>query len=138
MTTTTIENEVLDLERRFWQALQDRDFDTVASLTDETCLLTGPQGASAIDRNAIVEMMRSAEYTLDSFELKEGAHVLLLRDDVAVVAYQVHEKLTVEGKPVTLDAADASAWVRRDGNWRCALHTEAILGDPFGRDRKAS
>jgi hypothetical protein len=44
----------------------------------------------------------------------------------------------VDGKAVTLDAADASTWVRRDGRWRCALHTESIQGDPFGRDRTGS
>jgi hypothetical protein len=54
----------------------------------------------------------------------------------AAVAYQVHEELTVDGKPVTLDAADSSTWVRRDRRWLCALHTEAIAGDPFGRDRQ--
>lgn len=51
-------------------------------------------------------------------------------------SYRVHEELTVDGKPVTLDAADASTWVRRNGRWVCALHTEAISGDPFGRDRR--
>jgi hypothetical protein len=54
---------------------------------------------------------------------------------VAVLAYNVHEELTVEGKPVTIDAADASTWVRRDGRWLCALHSESLKGDPFGRDR---
>jgi hypothetical protein len=56
------------------------------------------------------------------------------RGQLAIVAYQVHEELTVDGKPVTLDAADSSTWVRRNGRWLCALHTEAIAGDPFGRD----
>ncbi|MND03478.1 hypothetical protein D3C83_233120 [compost metagenome] len=59
----------------------------------------------------------------------------LLRDDVAVVAYKAHEKLTVEGKPVTLDVTDSSTWIKRDNRWVCALHSESILGDPFGRDR---
>ena len=36
---------------------------------------------------------------------------------------------------MALDAADSSTWVRRDGRWLCAMHTEAIAGDPFGRDR---
>jgi hypothetical protein len=27
--------------------------------------------------------------------------------------------------------------VRRNGQWVCALHTESMLGDPFGRDRSA-
>ena len=59
----------------------------------------------------------------------------MLRDDVAVVAYVVTEELTVENKPVTLKAADSSTWVRRDGRWVCAVHTESLSGDPFGRDR---
>ena len=50
---------------------------------------------------------------------------------------RVHEDLTVEGEPVSLDAADASVWVRREGHWRCAMHTESITGDPFGRDRRS-
>jgi hypothetical protein len=44
--------------------------------------------------------------------------------------------LTVDGRPVTLDASDASVWVRREEQWVCALHTEAIAGDPFGRDKQ--
>ena len=46
------------------------------------------------------------------------------------------EELTVDGKPLQLEAADASVWIKRDGHWRCAVHTESVKGDPFGRDRK--
>ena len=55
--------------------------------------------------------------------------------DVALVAYKVHEELTVEGELLTLESAESSVWVRREGGWRCAMHSESILGDPFGRDR---
>jgi hypothetical protein len=44
--------------------------------------------------------------------------------------------VTVDGKTTSLDAADSSTWMKRDGRWRCALHTEAIAGDAWGRDRK--
>jgi hypothetical protein len=33
--------------------------------------------------------------------------------------------------------ADASPWVQRDRRWVCALHTESIAGDPFGRGKLA-
>jgi len=62
--------------------------------------------------------------------------VRVLSEDVAILAYKVKEVMTVEGKPLTLEATDSSTWVRRDGNWVCALHTEALIGDPFGRDRR--
>ena len=136
MTTQTIEAELLDLEKRFWQALKDRDVDTCVRLTDYPCIVTGAQGIGAIDQKTFAAMMKAAPYTLDRFEIKDGAEVRLVRDDVAIVAYQVHEELTVEGKPVKFDAADSSTWVRRDGRWVCVSHTESIMGDPFGRDRK--
>jgi hypothetical protein len=81
-------------------------------------------------------MMDTAAWTLDDFRFSDGAEVRRLTDDVAIVAYKVHEDLTVEGKPVMLDAADTSVWVRRDGRWLCALHTESLSGDPYGRDRQ--
>lgn len=136
MATTTIEAELLDLENRYWQAIKDQDVDAAMSLTDDPCIVTGAQGIGLIDRKTLAAMMKATAYTLNRFVLKDGAQVRLLRDDVAIVAYQVHEELTVDGKPVTLDAADSSTWVRRDGRWLCALHTEAIAGDPFGRDRQ--
>jgi hypothetical protein len=80
--------------------------------------------------------MRDTRYSLDDFDLPdEDVKVRLLSDDVAVVAYKAHEDLTVDGEPVGLDVAESSTWIRRDGRWVCAQHTEAIVGDPFGRDR---
>jgi ketosteroid isomerase-like protein len=135
---TKVEGELLALEKRYWQAIKDKDVDAALRLTDDPCLVAGAQGVARIDGKAFATMMKSARYTLDDFEVGEDAQVRLLSDDVAILAYKVHERLTVEGKPVTLDATDASTWVRRDGRWLCALHTEAISGDPFGRDRRTA
>ena len=104
-------------------------------LTDDPCIVAGPQGVAKVGRDQFENMMNSASYTLHDFELSKDAQVQLLGDDVAVLAYQVKERLTVDGEPITLEAADASTWVRRNGRWLCALHTESITGDPFGRDR---
>src|SRR5687767_8339557 len=136
MASMTLEKELLGLEKQFWQALKDGDVDTVMRLTDDSCIVAGPQGFALISRQALGDMMKNANYTLDEFELKDDAQVRFLSDDSAVLAYKVHTEMTVEGKPVSIDAADASSWIKRNGHWVCALHTEAILGDPFGRDRQ--
>ncbi len=80
-------------------------------------------------------MMQTGGFKLNEFRI-EDRQVRLLQDDVAAIAYKVYEELTVDGKKVTLDAADSSVWVRRTGVWRCAVHTESLSGDPDGRDRK--
>jgi uncharacterized protein (TIGR02246 family) len=136
MANTTLGKELLDLENQYWQALKENDVDAAMRLTDDECIVTGAQGVGRMERKALADMLKNSTYTLHSFELK-NPEVRQLRDDVAVLAYTVHEELTVDGKPVKLDAADASTWVRRNGRWVCALHTESITGDPFGRDRTA-
>ena len=135
MPNTTLANELLDLEKQYWTAIKEKDADAAGRLTDDECIITGAQGVGRVNRQALSQMLKDAPYTLHAFELKDP-QVRQLRDDVAVLAYTVHEELTVDGKPVKLDAADASTWVRRGDRWVCALHTEAITGDPFGRDRR--
>jgi uncharacterized protein (TIGR02246 family) len=135
MAQRRIENELLDLERQYWQAIKDKDAETAMRLSDDPCIITGAQGVSSVRREQFRSIIDSADYTLNNFELSEDAQVRFLGDDVAVLAYQVKEELTVDGEPVTFEAADASTWVRRNGRWLCALHTESITGDPFGRDR---
>ena len=137
MSITTVEKELVDLEKRYWRAIQDKDVPAAARLTDFPCIITGAQGVGRIDEQTFAQVMKNPPYTIHRVELSD-AQVRLLEDDVAVVAYKVHEELTVEGHPVAVDATDASTWVRRNGQWRCALHTESIVGDPYGRDRRAS
>jgi ketosteroid isomerase-like protein len=136
MATKTIESELLGLEKRYWQAVKDKDIDAAMRLTDDPCIVAGARGIARVDRQKFMAIMKGAPYTLHEFEIKDDAEVRLLGDDVAILAYNVHEELTVEGKPVTLDAADSSVWVRREGRWVCALHTESIAGDSYGRDRR--
>ena len=133
-TATTHEQEIIDVETQFWNAIRDGDADAASNMVSDTCLVTGAQGNAAIDPKMFAKMMDDPKWTLHEFSF-EKANVVFLDDDTAVIAYTVTEKLTVDGKPLTLKAADASTWVRRNGRWLCALHTESVLGDPFGRDR---
>jgi uncharacterized protein (TIGR02246 family) len=131
------EEELVALERRYWKALQDGDIDAVLGLTDDPCVMANAHGVARLEPDALAGMMKKATYELRSFELKD-LQVQRVADGVAVVTYTVREDLTVDGKPVEMTAAETSTWVRRGDAWRCALHTESILGDPFGRDRRAA
>jgi ketosteroid isomerase-like protein len=135
---TTIEQELVSLERQYWQALKDKDVEAAIALTDEPCIVVGAQGVTPIDRRTYLDMMENATWTIDDFDIHDDVQVRVIDEKTAIVAYTVHEELTVDGEPVSFDAADTSMWVRRDGRWLCALHTESLAGDPFGRDRQSS
>jgi hypothetical protein len=138
MSVDTTEKELLGLERAFWEALTRKDATAATRLTDFPCIVTGPQGVGSLDEQTFANMVKRAPYSIEHVYFGDDAKVRVLGDDVAILAYNVREELTVDGKPVTLRAVDSSTWIRRNGQWRCALHTEAIAGDAFGRDSVGS
>ena len=136
MTTTTRTQELLEHERRFWNAMRVKDGEAASEMTADNCIVVGAQGVSAIDPDTMARLTKEGDWELERYTFDEStAQVQFLTEDIALVAYKVKEKLTVEGKPVKLEANDASVWVRRNGEWLCAMHTESLVGDPFGRDR---
>jgi uncharacterized protein (TIGR02246 family) len=130
----SITTELAALERRYWDAIQRKDEQSAMKLSDDQCVVVGAQGVGEVDRERLGQMLKQASYELKSYAFDDKTFkVKKLTDDVAIVAYEVREDLIVDGKPQTLVAYDASVWVHRDGNWLCALHTESLKGDPFGR-----
>ena len=136
MTATARTQELLEHERRFWNAMRDKDGEAASEMTADNCIVVGAQGVSAIDPDTMARLTKTGDWELERYTFDEStAQVRFLNEDIALVAYKVKEKLTVEGKPVNLEANDASVWIRKNGEWLCAMHTESLAGDPFGRDR---
>jgi hypothetical protein len=96
MASSAVEQELLELEKKYWHAIKDKDADAAIHLSDDSCIVTGAQGVARINAEALARMMDAASYTLHDFTISED-QVRLPSDDVAIVAYNVHEHLTVEG-----------------------------------------
>ncbi len=134
MADTPNESEILALEREYWQAMIVKDGATASRLTGERSVVVGAQGASTISKQQIGAMVRSEGWKLKRFQFSD-IQFLSLDANTAVIAYSVKEDLEVDGKALMLEAHDSSVWSRRSGHWECVAHTEAVKGDPFGRDR---
>jgi len=132
------EREALELERRFWDAMKAKDGRSAARMTDDGCIVVGAQGVSSIDSATMEKLTVEGDWELKQYAFdEENAQVRFIGDDVAIVAYTVDERVTVDGETLPVKANDATVWVRRDGEWRCAMHTESLAGDPYGRDRRS-
>lgn len=130
--TNAIQQELLAKERQYWNAIKEKDAATALSLSDEDCLVVGAQGIGALSKAALEKMLRGASYELRDFSIEE-LRLRPISEDVMAVAYKVREELELEGRTIRLVAYDTSLWTRRDGQWVCAMHTESLAGDPFGR-----
>ena len=130
----TDEQTIIDLEEKFWQAMVNKDVETSVAMLPEKSIVTGAQGVALLTQDDYRRMAKQGEnlWQLKSFRF-DDVKVLFPAEGVAVIAYTVTEELIVEGKPLTLKAADATTWVRKEGEWLAALHSESVLGDSFGR-----
>lgn len=135
MNATLSKKDLLHLEHQFWDAIKQEDGKAAARMTDGGCLVVGASGAMQIDPNSMAAMIKAADYEIKDYRV-DDVQIKPASDDVAIIAYKVSEDLIVDGKPLTLNAYDSSVWVRHGGDWACALHTESIAGDAYGRDRK--
>jgi ketosteroid isomerase-like protein len=119
--------EIVRLEETFWQSMVDKDVDTAMSLIADECLITGPMGTMRSDPADYKRMTEEGQWDLDKFEFSE-VEVIFPVEDTAIIAYQVHQTGTMKGQTMDLNCADSTTWVRDGDDWKCALHTETILG----------
>jgi uncharacterized protein (TIGR02246 family) len=135
-TTTSIEEEILSLEKSYWEALKNKDAKKVTELTADTCLVVGAEGVRELSGREVAEMMKSMPYELKDYGVEAGdVKFVSAANDVAMLAYKVRSDFVSEGKPSRMEAFDTSVWVKRNGRWTCALHTEtpAASKPPHGK-----
>ena len=115
------------LETEFWQSMVDKDADRAVTMIADECLITGPQGTMRSDPADYKRMTEQGEWELDQFEFSD-VQVIFPQEDTAIIAYNVHQTGSMKGQEMDLNCADSSTWVRDGDEWKCALHTETIIG----------
>ena len=125
---------IIDLENVFWTTMKTKDVEKAVSMMAETCIVTGAQGVASLQKDSFAKMMTEGKWKLIDYSLSD-IHVVFPNPAFAVIGYKVTEDIIIEGKQLKLIAADSSVWVQENDVWLCALHTESIAGDPFGRDK---
>ena len=115
------------LEKAFWQSMVDKDADKAMTMIADDSLVVGPEGAMRIGPEEYKRMTEEGQWELDRFELSD-VNVVFPNEDTGIIAYKVHQTGTMRGQEMDLNCADSSTWVRDGNDWKCALHTETILG----------
>ena len=116
------------LEKQFWQSMVDKDADKAMTMIADDSLVVGPEGAMRIGPEEYKRMTEEGQWELDRFELSD-VNVVFPNEDTGIIAYKVHQTGTMRGQEMDLNCADSSTWVRDGEEWKCALHTETIIGE---------
>lgn len=128
MENRDISLEIMQLEKRYWDAMQAHDLDAAVNLTYFPCIVSSEHGAQSVDRDQFEKMFASHEGSFSSWKIDESkAQVRQIGPDTAVIAYPVHASVVKDGKTQEIDAIDTSTWVKRNDKWVCAMHTETLM-----------
>ena len=111
-----------DADRRaYLAAVQRKDGAAAARLTADGSLVVSGMGAMKVDSPTIERMIAehdaSRRYELD----ESSVQTVDIGSDAAIISYKLR---TTMPDGTSTEAFDTDVWVRRDGRWQCALHTE--------------
>ncbi|AWA30112.1 DUF4440 domain-containing protein [Flavobacterium magnum] len=121
-----MENEIIKLEKNYWQGMEDHDYETVKQLTRFPCTVAGKNGVMRVDENEFKHM----------FDSGSGADIRVT--DISMAAVEVFGNSAIIGYTITIGSksdaqkqpmqcACTSTWIKEQDSWRCAMHTESEL-----------
>jgi len=122
-----METQIIELEKEYWQAMENRDFATIKRLTRFPCIVAGKNGIRQVDEATFKAMFDSSEnMQLKVIEISSTA-TQVIREQTAVIAYQITMEYKIDGKNTAFHCACTSTWVQEDDQWICGMHTETEL-----------
>ena len=124
MARSNHRTEIERLERAFWESLVDRDAAAAKGLLAPEALMASSHGTMRFDPAQYEKMLLDPKHGLLEYTLSD-MDVLFPTDDIAIATYRAHQKMEMDGRQLEQDVVDTSTWVRMDGGWKCAAHTES-------------
>jgi ketosteroid isomerase-like protein len=120
------------LENRFWKSLVDNDAGTATELLTEPALMVSGHGAMQFDHAGYRQMAEKGPRVLTAYQLSD-MQVMFPNETTAIATYHVRQEVSrrdsKEGDVQEMN--DTSTWIKLDGSWKCAMHTETpASGEP--------
>jgi len=122
-----MENQILELEKKYWKAMETRDFDTVKKLTRFPCIVAGKDGVRSVDEASFKKMFDSGAGSQMKVLNISDAESDIIDERTATLAYLIELEYEVKDQKSSGKCACTSTWVKENGNWICAMHTESDL-----------
>jgi hypothetical protein len=120
MAMATTGRPILDFEKSFWEAMKQHDRASIEGLTADNYMMVMEDGIYSSSGRDLAQMLTSREFDVRAYEIAESdAQTCMVTDDVAIVAYRVHNEFGRNGDYKTRDSYNMSVWKRDGDTWRC-------------------
>src|SRR5207302_9224437 len=112
------QEEILELERRFGEAMIRNDADAIGRLLSDDWIIIDPDGG-VIDKSRFMAVIKSGALkheAMDSEDIRVRTY-----PNTATVTAVTHTRTKYLGKEFTTHERATDAFVKEDGRWHCVL-----------------
>lgn len=125
MTTAA---DIMKLETEFWQSLVDGAPEKAAALLTDKAANAAMYGIHHFSPAEYLKMAKDGPAKLTSFSFS-NEKVFFPAPDVAVATYEARQSFEMDGKAHEMACFDTTTWVKNNGRWLAAVHTESPRAD---------
>jgi ketosteroid isomerase-like protein len=118
MKTSEAEEELLNVEKEFAQAIVGNDLEGIARLVADEWIIIDPNG-DIVDRTRFLEVIKSGALTHDMME-SEDLRVRIYGGS-AVLTGLTRTEGKFMGEEFSTQERATDVFVKRDGRWQCVL-----------------
>lgn len=122
-----METQIIELEKKYWQGMENHDYETVKNLTRFPCIIAGKNGVQSVDEANFKKMFESGDGNKIKVLNFSDVETQLIGQDGAVIAYRIELGIADDKQKAPMKCACTSTWTKENNNWVCVLHTEAEL-----------
>ena len=117
-----LEKHLIMLERRSWQAWQERDGKFFEEFLSADHVEVGPGGMSG--KTAIVRFVGSPNCVVKTYSVRDFK-ITVFNSATALLTYYAEQDTTCNGRPVPSPAWASSLYVKKNGRWMNALYQQS-------------
>jgi len=120
-------DQILDLEKKYWEAIEVHDFEKVKALTYFPCTVAGSKGVKSLDEATYKKLSDQGKDIKMTVKGITDVIVQTISNSFATIAYILEIEGENNGQKNSNKCACTSVWVLENGHWKCLLHTESDL-----------
>ena len=121
-----METQLIDLEKKYWQGMENHEYETVKNLTHFPCIIAGKDGVHSVDEASFKKMFESGAGSQIEVLNFSNIETQMITENSAIIAYLIELRMS-GGEEKPSKCACTSTWVKENDEWICALHTESEL-----------
>lgn len=122
-----METQIIELEKKYWKAMENHDYEMVKNLTLFPCIIASKNGIQSVDESKFKKMFESGDGDKIKVVNISDVESKLITENTAIIGYQIELGIGGDKQNSSMKCACTSTWIKQNNHWVCALHTEAEL-----------